>query len=724
MKTAYGPGIYQTADNQYIITVGGTTLTTTGPGGSYTSEIVWQWGYDSNAGYDVGTGGGISTNFAIPTYQLGINMTTNQGSTTMRNIPDVALTADNIYVRAGGADNIGVGGTSCAAPLWAGFTALINQQAVAAGRTTVGFINTAVYALAQTTNYASCFHDIVTGNNTNAVNPTLYYACPGYDLCTGWGTPGGQNLITALAGPPDPLGITPQSGFAATGLPGGPFSPSSQVFTLTNSSTSNLVWSVSSTSAWLTVSSGNGTLAATGETNVSVSLNSVANTLALGSYSATVIFSNQASGGFQTRQCILQISDPLLLLTTNGFTAYGPAGGPFSPSSQAVVFTNVSASPVAWSLINTSSWLSVSASSGSIAGNTSASVTVATNASTAGLANGIYPATLVFSNQASHVTKNILFSASVGQNIVQNGGFETGNFTAWTESDTSGFTSVSSSAAHSGTYGVAGGAYLTTGYASQSLATVPGQTYQFSFWLADAASGSTETFQASWNGTVVYSLSNPSSALGWSNKTFIVTATSANTTIQFAMRNDPSYFYLDDVSVTPIKLPVILQQPVSQTNLIGSNVVFAAFATGTAPLAYQWRTNGVKLLNAGNVSGVTTSNLSLTAVTANNAGNYTLVVTNAYGSVTSSVAVLAVVLPAAITGSVTNRTIECGANTNLFAIAAAGTPPLSIQWSFDGAPVVGATNASFALTNVHLPNHTIGVSRHQSLRQRRQQCRA
>src|ERR1017187_931996 len=254
---SYGPGIYQTADNPYIITVGGTTLTTTGPGGSYTSEIVWQWGYDSNAGADVGTGGGISTNFTIPSYQQGINMTTNQGSTTMRNVPDVALTADNIYVRAGGADNVGVGGTSCAAPLWAGFTALVNQQAVAAGRTTVGFINPAVYALAQTSNYPSCFHDIAIGNNTNSVSPTRYYAAPGYDLCTGWGTPGGQNLITALAGPPDPLGISPVAGFAATGLPGGPFSPSLQVFTLTNSSTSNLDWSVSSTSVWLTVSSSN-----------------------------------------------------------------------------------------------------------------------------------------------------------------------------------------------------------------------------------------------------------------------------------------------------------------------------------------------------------------------------------------------------------------------------------------------------------------------------------
>jgi subtilase family serine protease len=174
-------------------------LTTTGPGGSYASETVWQWGYDSVAGYDVGSGGGTNTTYSFPSYQQGINMTTNGGSTACRNVPDVALTADNVYVRAGGADNDGVGGTSCAAPLWAAFTALVNQQVVAAGKPALGFLNPTVYAVAQTSNYPNCFHDIVIGNNTNSVSPNLYYAVPGYDLCTGLGTPNGTNLVNALA---------------------------------------------------------------------------------------------------------------------------------------------------------------------------------------------------------------------------------------------------------------------------------------------------------------------------------------------------------------------------------------------------------------------------------------------------------------------------------------------------------------------------------------------
>src|SRR5262249_13905740 len=120
-------------------------------------------------------------------------------------------------------------GTSCAAPLWAGFTALINEQAVANARPTVGFINPAIYSIGQqSTEYASAFHDITAGDNT------LFYAVPGYDLCTGLGTPAGTGLIDALAGPPDALQIIPITGVSASGGAGGPFDRADQQFSLTN----------------------------------------------------------------------------------------------------------------------------------------------------------------------------------------------------------------------------------------------------------------------------------------------------------------------------------------------------------------------------------------------------------------------------------------------------------------------------------------------------------
>lgn len=184
------------ADDPYITVVGGTTLTTTKAGGSWSSETVWNW----MPSQPDASSGGISTSYTIPSWQQGTSMSLNNGSTTMRNIPDVALTADNVYVIYNNGETGDFGGTSCAAPLWAAFTALVNQQALASGHATVGFLNPAIYSIGNSSSYASNFHDVTTGNNTNSTSPTNFFAAPGYDLCTGWGTPKGQSLIDALTG--------------------------------------------------------------------------------------------------------------------------------------------------------------------------------------------------------------------------------------------------------------------------------------------------------------------------------------------------------------------------------------------------------------------------------------------------------------------------------------------------------------------------------------------
>jgi len=133
---AFSGGIPFPSESTNITQVGGTTLTMTGSGAAYSSETVWNWGSGT------GSSGGVSTHFALPYYQQGISMTANKGSTTMRNVPDVALTAGQRLQYCGQwRDDRGRRGTSCAAPLWAGFTALINQQAAAQGRGSVGFIN-------------------------------------------------------------------------------------------------------------------------------------------------------------------------------------------------------------------------------------------------------------------------------------------------------------------------------------------------------------------------------------------------------------------------------------------------------------------------------------------------------------------------------------------------------------------------------------------------------
>jgi uncharacterized repeat protein (TIGR01451 family) len=187
------------SDSPYMTQVGGTTLTTSGPGGSWLSETVWNW--DLLGAPGIGSTGGISSHYSIPAWQQGIDMTAAQGSTTMRNLPDVALTADNVYVISENGLEFLEGGTSCASPLWAGFAALINQQADDNGLPAVGFLNPALYSIGKGPSYTSGFHDITTGNNTWSNSPTLFPAVSGYDLATGWGTPAGTNLINLLAPP-------------------------------------------------------------------------------------------------------------------------------------------------------------------------------------------------------------------------------------------------------------------------------------------------------------------------------------------------------------------------------------------------------------------------------------------------------------------------------------------------------------------------------------------
>jgi len=190
------------SDDPFITQVGATTLQTTAPGGAYLSESVWNWGVEfPGQGFDgVGSSGGISGYYAIPSWQQGINMATNGGSTTARNLPDVAMPGDNIFIIVNGVAELGVGGTSCAAPLWAAFTALVNEQGASQGLKPVGFINPLIYSLAKTAAYTNLFHDVVNGNNTWSASPTNFYAVPGYDLCSGLGSPNGTNLINALTG--------------------------------------------------------------------------------------------------------------------------------------------------------------------------------------------------------------------------------------------------------------------------------------------------------------------------------------------------------------------------------------------------------------------------------------------------------------------------------------------------------------------------------------------
>jgi subtilase family serine protease len=188
-------------DDPWVTSVGGTTLSS-GAGATWVSEKVWN-GNSEHAGNHA-SAGGVSTTWAIPVWQQGLDMSQNQGSTTWRNIPDVAMLADMIWIIASNGNQYPISGTSASAPLWAGFMALANQQRASTAQPPVGFANPMLYELARGPQYSNLFHDVTTGNNTNLAENHQFSAQPGFDLCTGWGTPNGSNLLNALAQGPNP----------------------------------------------------------------------------------------------------------------------------------------------------------------------------------------------------------------------------------------------------------------------------------------------------------------------------------------------------------------------------------------------------------------------------------------------------------------------------------------------------------------------------------------
>jgi len=172
------------ADDPYLTSVGGTDLETSGPAGPWSSETVW-----------IDGGGGISPNkFAIPFWQTTTASGCSNCSNNFRNGPDVSANSNfTFYVCADQTTCTAneYGGTSFAAPMWAGYLALVNQQAVANSMPTLGFINPALYDIGLSSNYDADFHDITSG--TNGISATI-----GYDLASGWGSPNGSGLINGL----------------------------------------------------------------------------------------------------------------------------------------------------------------------------------------------------------------------------------------------------------------------------------------------------------------------------------------------------------------------------------------------------------------------------------------------------------------------------------------------------------------------------------------------
>lgn len=191
------------ASDPNVVAVGGTSLYT-GVGGAYGSESAWSCSaaiYGCGSGADpegIGGGGGVSRVFSMPGFQVKFGL---GSSASAREVPDVSAAADPatgyaIYCATAACYSIGwlsVGGTSAAAPLWAGIVADANDYLHQLGKTRLGSATGMIYGIAGSNQPYAAFHDVQVGSNL------YYYAGPGYDLATGLGSPDGWNFARDAA---------------------------------------------------------------------------------------------------------------------------------------------------------------------------------------------------------------------------------------------------------------------------------------------------------------------------------------------------------------------------------------------------------------------------------------------------------------------------------------------------------------------------------------------
>ena len=315
------------ADNAYIVSVGGTDLVTASAGGAWKSETAW-----------TDSGGGISPDsIPIPSWQQlsGVINSTNKGSTTLRNGPDVAANANfTFYVCADQTTCTAneYGGTSFATPMWAGYVALVNQQLANEGDPTIGFINPTIYQQNITSSYATDFHDITSGTSGS------FSAEVGYDLVTGWGSPNGVGLINALA----PTSTSPA--FSITASPAsvsvvqGSNGTSTITTTVSGGFDSAIALTASGQPTGVTLTLSSSTIAAPGSGSSTLTM-AVASTTVAGTYTITV--SGTGGGITHTATVALTVTAP----TAGAFTiSVSPTSGSLrqGQSGTATVTTAVS----------------------------------------------------------------------------------------------------------------------------------------------------------------------------------------------------------------------------------------------------------------------------------------------------------------------------------------------------------------------------------------------
>ena len=353
----------------------------------------------------------------------------------------------------------------------------------------------------------------------------------------------------------------------------------------------------------------------------------------------------------------LQISPAVL-------SSSGPVGGPFTPNPASFTLLNAGSNTLNWSLNSTSAWFTVSPTNGTLAAGSNATVFVLLGAVATNFSLGSTSSTVWFTNRTSGIAQARTFGLSVvGRTLFEN--FEPDiHLPLWSSfGGTLGSTVIATnyggsvSGVNSLWFGDAGTRYAAT----IPVNTSAGGSLSFYLRLGNGASAPWETVDIPAEGIVLEYSTNSGTTwtlmgtydtatfYNWTQVTTNIPVGALSAATQFRWRQLShsgtccDHWALDDISIdagpTP---PAILVQPISQTIKSGSNVTFAVSAQGSFPLAYRWQKNGTNIFDGGRISGTTNAILNISTALESDGGQYAVVITNNYGSVTSLTATLLV----------------------------------------------------------------------------------
>jgi hypothetical protein len=505
----------------------------------------------------------------------------------------------------------------------------------------------------------------------------------------------------------DDLQIIPAAGFASCGPVGGPFTVTNEIFTLTNIGITSLDWSIGNTSSWLDVSPVGGTLAAGASTNVAVSLNSTAYTLPLGVYTATVWFTNLSDNVAQSRQFTLTVTGPPLITCSSNITATAcPPGavvnyavtvsGGCPPITTNCVPPSHSMFPIGTTTVNCSATDACgrfnSCSFTVTVSPPPLSIMCSSNISVFGCSTG---AVVNYSVNVSGGCPPITTNCVPPKGSVFPIGTTTVNCSAMDscgQSNSCSFTvtvsppppvsitcpsnisviGCSTGAVVNYAVSVSGGLPpfttncvppkgsvfpIGTTIVNCSATDACGQSANCSFTVTVSlpppvsitcpgnitvttcdSNGTTASYAVTANGGLPSITVN---CVPPSGSTFPIGTTTVNCSATDACGQSANCSFTVTVGVPP----TIVSQPQSLFVTNGATASFSVSAAGTPSLYFQWQKNGANVTRGSVVSGSTDSTLTLSDVTANDAGAYWVTITNALGSVTSSMATLTFPIP-------------------------------------------------------------------------------